>query len=484
MSEITHTTSNGHEIEYPVDRLSAGKYRELLADEFGLDGKTPEERVMQLKDLSQEGVAIMLEKVNALAQGSAKSVMNQDRATRIGDKLTIDPKHRYDVFTDLIETIRSSPENVNPARIGDALAMGVVLLHPFHDGNGRTARLIGLTFRNEFDGDEYENDFSHLIEPRDDARKRGGFLIYGYTPKHHEGFNQSDPDSVSKYLSDFLNDKTVRYTSPYGEAPLHKEDSPMGYEKNNTDSEDEIIENYESFSELIGQLRSKVDDSGLIGSGAHSDVFKVKNGSKDYAVRVVKQVDRRVEIMHSHITAGARARNIDGLEKIVAASYEEGVIISEFAIGNHLQELTVEQMSAIPDDHLDALLATRREAMERGIQFDSHPANVLYDREQGFTDIDYHITQSSSETVNLFEAMKTIIGSLDLTELHLYEKDSTRQEQYEDLKIALLKRVNNYMKEKFNEDEYHQLWQHLVGVVAWRKGGFELHKHNARIGIA
>jgi hypothetical protein len=185
--------------------------------------------------------------------------------------------------------------------------------------------------------------------------------------------------------------------------------------------------------------------------------------------------------MHSHITAGARARNIDGLEKIVAASYEEGVIISEFATGNHLHELTVEQMGAIPDDHLDALLAARREAMERGIQFDSHPANVLYDREQGFTDIDYHIAQSSSETVNLFEAMKTIIGSLDLTELHLYEKDSIRQVQYEDLKIALLKRVNNYMKEKFNEDEYHQLWQHLISVVAWRKGGFELHKHNARV---
>jgi len=469
MSETSNTTKNGHEIKHSVDQLNAREYRDLLASEFGIRGESPRERASQLKELSQEGIAIMLEKVNALAQGSAESLMNHDEMTRIGGKDTIAPEHRYDVFTNLIESIKSSPREINPARLGDALAMGLVLLHPFQDGNGRTARLVGMIFHDEFDSSDYESNFTQLIESRDEVRKRGGFMLYGYTPEFPENFNQNDPTAVSNYLSELLHNESARYKGPFGSASLYDSSPLVDSESAYGDIEDEIVENYESFREEIEKLRESKDNSALIGAGTHSDVYRISRNGKQYAVRAVRQMDRRVEIMHSHIAAGARARGLEGLEQIVAASYEDGMIVSEFVTGNHLQDLTVEQLAAIPDAHFDTLVSARLAAMERGVVFDDHPPNTLYDAERGFTDIDYHLVNNPNKKLDIVEAAKTVVRSLDLTEQHLYEPDSNKRELYNERKMYLRERINRYMMERFNNVDYKEIRAAFIHSIAWRQ---------------
>jgi len=477
MSEITQSsTNNGHEIKHPVDKLTAAEYRGMLAGEFGIDGGTPAERVQQVKELSQEGIAIMLEKVNALAQGSTESLMDHESMIRIGGKSTIAPEHRYEVFTHLVEGIKAAPKDMNPARVGDTLAMGVVLLHPFHDGNGRTARLVGMIFHDEFDSPDYDDNFRQLVESRDDVRKRGGYMLYGYTPDFPENFDQSNPASVSGYLSGLLDGESARYKGPFGEAPLYDSSSSVGLESDNGDIEDEIIENYESFREQIATLHESSDNAELIGAGTHSEIFKISKDGKEYAVRVVGQKKERVEILHSHIAAGARTKGMEGLEQIAAASYEEGMIVSEFVAGRHLQELTTEQLSSIPDAHIDALLSARIAAMKEGVVFDNHPPNILYDQEEGFTDIDYHLAKNPSKEVDRVEAMKTIAGSFDLTEQHLYESDSLKKEVYGDRKMALRERVNRYMMEHFSAEEYKKVRAALVFSIAWRQAGAPVEK--------
>lgn len=113
------------------------------------------------------------------------------------------------MFLDLVQSVKESPDDIKPEQIADVLALGVVLLHPFHDGNGRTARAIGLLFRDNYDSDEYQSDFDTIAEPRDEVRKRGDRVIFGYTPHFPDGFNQSDPEQVIGYLTDLL-----KYESP------------------------------------------------------------------------------------------------------------------------------------------------------------------------------------------------------------------------------------------------------------------------------
>lgn len=216
------TTANGYEIAEPIDKMTATEYRTILASEYGINGATPSERLTQLKQLSNEGVAILFEHINRGVQGSGTSLMNEG-TTLIGQTATIRPEHRYQVFTETLDAIRHTPDAVNPARVADVVALGVVLLHPFLDGNGRTARIIGLTFRDYFDGDEYKISYDMVAKSRDVRREQGGYMLNGYIPTFPEGFDQSDPEQVNGYLKTLLREEGPgAYTSCFGQAPLYE----------------------------------------------------------------------------------------------------------------------------------------------------------------------------------------------------------------------------------------------------------------------
>ena len=225
----TRTTLNGrYEITKPADIPTAEQFREHLASEYGLNGQSPRERVERLKDLSVEGIAILLEDINKTVQGSEESLMSHDKSVNIVGpdgavhQELLAPENRYDVFRRMVEDIKSSPDDINPTRVGDVLALGTVLLHPFHDGNGRTARVIGMLFREDYDDKDFSQTYDAVIEPRDVARARGGYIIYGYTPRLPEGFDYTNPEAVSAYLHRQLtDDEDGSYIGCFGPAPLH-----------------------------------------------------------------------------------------------------------------------------------------------------------------------------------------------------------------------------------------------------------------------
>lgn len=218
-------TSNGFEIKNPMNHSwTAQEFRERMATEYGLTGKNPAERLKQFKELSVEGIAIMLEDINKSLQGSQDSLMAVDRVMKIGEEQTVDVEHRYEVFNALINDIKATTPDTNPARVGDVLALGVVLLHTFEDGSGRTARTLGLLFRDEYDiPDEYQADFDVLTKSRDELRKIGGTIPYGYIPCLKDGASRSNSNDVIEYLHELLHknaNDTEPYVGPYGVAPL------------------------------------------------------------------------------------------------------------------------------------------------------------------------------------------------------------------------------------------------------------------------
>ena len=224
-TETKFTTSNGHEILNPVEKLTSEKLQADLSGEFGLDGADPSERVEQLKDKSLHDVAELLDYINRTVQGSEDSLVNNEKAMKIGETSTIKPEDRYDVFEKLMTDIGESSPDINPARVGDVLALGVVLLNPFYDGNGRTARVVGSVFRQDYDTKAYGKDFDVIAEPRDEARKRGGFMVSGYIPQFPEGFDQADPTQVGDYLNSLLHEEVPGgYVSCFGQAELYGND--------------------------------------------------------------------------------------------------------------------------------------------------------------------------------------------------------------------------------------------------------------------
>lgn len=221
MSETTaHTTNNGFEISHPRELLSPMEFKQMIGGEYGLEGNNPQERLNELKKMPMESIAFMMSDINRRTQGSDETLVTQ-KTMKIGEKTTVAPEYRYDLFKSLIDKIKSTDDSINPSRVGDSLALGTVLLHPFEDGNGRTARLLGLVFNDDYDASDYEDSFNALSESRDVARKRGGMVIYGYIPRLGEGVDQSDPVEVDSYFDKLLTEQdTNLYVGPYGQAPL------------------------------------------------------------------------------------------------------------------------------------------------------------------------------------------------------------------------------------------------------------------------
>lgn len=220
-----HPITSRGEVIHPVDKYTADEFRDHMKTEFGIGGQTAHERIKQLKNLSVEGIAVLIEDINKNVQGSADSLMS-DSAVRIGEQEGIKPEDRYDFFCNLVGLIKNTPDTVNPARVADVLSLGIVILHAFQDGNGRTARTIGYTFRSNYCSDDYASDYGVVTESRDDVRERGGFSVNGYIPFLSPGKDQANPADAIEYLSGLLtNESPGAYTGCFGEAPL-RSDAP------------------------------------------------------------------------------------------------------------------------------------------------------------------------------------------------------------------------------------------------------------------
>lgn len=219
MSEVSsNTTSNGHEIEHPREVLTFEELQQMTR-EYGMTGQSSAERVRELKNLTADRLALFISDINRRAQGSDDTLVHEE-TMKIGEKPLVAPESRYDLFRNIVDKIRESSDELNPARVGDALALSTVILHPFKDGNGRTARMLGFVFRDDFTAVDAQESFDTLVKSRDISREEGGFMINGYVPYFPEGADQSKPAEVEAYIGDVLSSDKVLYTGPYGQAPL------------------------------------------------------------------------------------------------------------------------------------------------------------------------------------------------------------------------------------------------------------------------
>lgn len=194
-----------------VEKLTAVEFRELLRV-HGIDGDTPQERAEQLKQFTTRQMAELWSDANRGLLGRTDDTINP-RMTRIGERETIPVENRYEVLDDFTAAIREVPNTLAPERVGDAVALGIVLLHPFVDGNGRTARTLAMVFRDSYDGDSYDATYRAISQSRDELRAlrkegRGGFMPNGYIPRMTG--DQSNPEQVKTYLRAVLDDAQPR----------------------------------------------------------------------------------------------------------------------------------------------------------------------------------------------------------------------------------------------------------------------------------
>lgn len=234
MSEPTPpTTANGYEIHESRDALSFGELRQMT-QEYGLAGDSPGERLDALQSQPEETILAFIADLNRRVQGSEETLVNSETSKVTGTEIDfIASEARLEVFTHTIDAIKTARKDINPARAGDTLALATVLAHPFVDGNGRTARLLGFMYRDDFDTENAEDTFARLVESRNKLRAQGENVEVSYMPLepmpiegtdlvlNKAATDLSDPEKAKKYIDTLLtSDRHGLYMAPESQPPL------------------------------------------------------------------------------------------------------------------------------------------------------------------------------------------------------------------------------------------------------------------------
>jgi hypothetical protein len=213
------------EKEPGVSNLSPEGFKKFVArSEYGIDGQTPAERVKQLIGMNTDALFLFLDDLNAALRGEEGTQIELDKAMNIGTTKLLDPEDRYPVLDAIFSDIKESSETTHPSRVGDVLSLAIVMTHPFKDGNGRTARAISLLFRDEYDSTDFVDDYVATTTSRDELRKRGGVIPYGFVPYLDGEARQDSREHTTAYLQSVLHDSsdTPAYLGTFGYSPARR----------------------------------------------------------------------------------------------------------------------------------------------------------------------------------------------------------------------------------------------------------------------
>lgn len=154
----------------------------------------------------------------------------------------------------------------------------------------------------------------------------------------------------------------------------------------------------------------------FIGEGQSSRVYKLAIGDQSYAMRAPKEtklVSTR-HIVNNHLWAGAIGSMFPHLERVVAGSYSEGVIISEYIPALSVDQLSNHEVNSISQDHMDDLIETMLAASQAGVEFDAIPANLLHNH-SGFYVIDYGYDEEHIDDYDPLDVVIKAMWQLNLT---------------------------------------------------------------------
>ncbi len=182
----------------------------------------------------------------------------------------------------------------------------------------------------------------------------------------------------------------------------------------------ELLEAYGQFAPDISKLKSELEKLGkranshpnFLGSGTTSRAYTIYHKDQEY-VAIIPRFSNRIGItINSRIEGALRARGLPHMEQMVAASYDEGVTISERLPGLAWNTLAKTGGASITDEQLAQLLVTLETALQHGvgIDFDADGTNFLYDPKEGFGVVDVH----ASDAIYLGYSIKKTASSLGI----------------------------------------------------------------------
>lgn len=153
----------------------------------------------------------------------------------------------------------------------------------------------------------------------------------------------------------------------------------------------------EVFSGPVKRLHSRIkregeQSSGFLGKGSNGAAYAVEVAGHEYAVKLGGSAVQA----NFDIRPLIRAKGIPKVAETVAYSFEDHAVVMERLPGKDVTQLSEHELNALTDQQIIELIETVQHLARRGLVIDPKPSNFMYDVDQGFGVLDYHIAHEGS----------------------------------------------------------------------------------------
>lgn len=251
---------------------------------------------------------------------------------------------------------------------------------------------------------------------------------------------------------------------------------------------EENIKNYnEKFRSAVAELKTKMAQGNpkelpeYLGSGSNGSAFRLEVAGKTYAAKF----SRSIVQSNFELKPLLRAKDISHTSQLVGYSFEDGVVIMELLPGTDISNFTAEDAPEYSDEDIVQLIDTVRELNAKGLVIDPKPSNFMYDKEQGFSVLDYHLQQSGNNYTlpQQIISLKNVLSERKTEQLDYQASDYEEKAKVQDIErykivLPMLVRFLGILKEKYpdilaewqrDRDERRKNPNERVGEIVERK---------------
>lgn len=201
-----------------------------------------------------------------------------------------------------------------------------------------------------------------------------------------------DLDDLPPDLPKELVDLIEKYGQEYINFLKQEQNREVEFKEKNAEYYKEVFQ--DKIKELKRKIAEEKDPKSLpefLGSGSRGSAFKIEEGGKEYAAKFSNVIQANFELKPL-----LRAKGLENVAQLVAYSFEDNVVIMELLPGSDVTSFNFENKPQYSDEEIIQLIKTVKNLDQRGIMIDPKPSNFLYDKENGFSILDFHLRGSNS----------------------------------------------------------------------------------------
>lgn len=223
------------------------------------------------------------------------------------------------------------------------------------------------------------------------------------------------------------------------------------------------------FKPVIEALKAKISSPQnqkelpeYLGSGSNGSTYAIEVDGKKYAAKFSSSLTQA----NFETKPLLQAKGIENTAQLVSYSFSDGVVIMELLHGTDVTNFTPENVPEYSDEHITKLIKTVIELYKKGIMIDPKPSNFMYDEKEGFSILDFHLSNGTQSIGDLVMSLKHALTArkwsrLDYNADDYGEKSKAQTLERYKIELPMMIRFLTILQNQFPEilDDWKQAYQ-------------------------